>query len=1414
MPTPRNAHIDLQDSPFFKLAQQTRNTPANKGKRRLLDEDLPSSDEEDFNEPQPTTSSSHCPSYSLNAPPARPTRSKLNSRLPVAVESLIDLHNAVENAFRIHLSTSSALPPPLIMPFSESHRAGHSSLKTYKQGLHILRFDTLIDLDTLSKLVASASSKNLNPATLSKLKYLWNDDIGFIIATTRVKEYSIGMEVAIEEKKTAKGAIGVMRDFARAKDEWFRQTDRRREIVTERAKAWVNEQFETWMNSQLEDVTKTPKSHSNQLSSSITRSGLLTPPSTASKGKAKKEDSTPQSPSERKVYPGDFLRSVTNTPSKQLPQLPMKTRPKTPSDALKRMASYNNAEKLMQTAPVKRARVKSPSPPPRSLKKAKTMMAEEDESNVNDVFRTPSKEAPATPTKAPSTMTMAERKKNLEASVRAKMELKRKAKEEQLGGGSEFNKQSHAVKSEVFQRRSRLSRLPAVAEAVYLLFAPNVSNVPSSPSASLPTPTSRKRRARPLQEVATVIVKSSKVAMSAAEACDSLKMLCNLCPDFVFLKLVDRVEYLEMPTSLSGLSGSAGHAIVPPSPSAHPLLAATTPNNASSGTTHPPKSPKSPKSPLTGTEVDSPSKRKSAMTLHAGADASIITPKMNQKPAINTPPENSDDWANDVQNALGVAGDTGGENGAEGVESTTNTTANLSNPITNADKEQNEHKQSSTPDLSTKMPGGYASAGTAGAGASAASLKDAPGQAKDAAARAYDTASQKVDAYADHIAKSANDQEASNLHEVAEKLKQDDHDPSIPVKDLANDTQPGVLGEYSEKAAAAVAGLTGASVGAGTGVAAGLAANESTKASRAQDEHTKFSTLSNPMEFPSGTFPTLEKLQTEPSTIPHIEGVTAARVENTFNEKKTEEKKQQESNKATEALAGVTAGVGGAGAASAVVANKYAQRKSADGAKSTKSEQANTIATDKTAHNVSPPSSSANLVKNTEENARESAQENEKANAQENSHDSSQVSSQKSSKVTPKRSFSQRIKGDVKILFGKLSKNDSKLELGMRLSLCRWARPLSANARHDKLLKLANKYLDERLSLVEKSSDLDNKTLAVRSRRLKELDTLPDLYSSYQQSMDTLHTTEKMASDEPDDILREMAAAEMEECSAVLQSNYNSLTEAILASNAHSQLSPKGILLELKAGVGGSESALFVQDMLKMYTAFSDSQRWSSSLLSTTYVNNEVSGAIKEAILEIKGTDTWPLLRFEKGVHRVQRVPLTETQGRVHTSTIGVLVMPVVDKMAEKALYDEKDVRLEVMRARGAGGQHVNKTESAVRLTHIPTGIQVSMQDTRSQQQNRQRAYQVLSSRLLSKRMQDEIDERKKGRISQIGNMDRSDKIRTYNYPQSRITDHRVNLSLSDLQSFFESGVGLSWFVDHLKAAEQDALLDSLLADA
>lgn len=369
--------------------------------------------------------------------------------------------------------------------------------------------------------------------------------------------------------------------------------------------------------------------------------------------------------------------------------------------------------------------------------------------------------------------------------------------------------------------------------------------------------------------------------------------------------------------------------------------------------------------------------------------------------------------------------------------------------------------------------------------------------------------------------------------------------------------------------------------------------------------------------------------------------------------------------------------------------------------------------------------------------------------------------------------------------------------------------------REAKILRLADKFVNERTSLIENSAELDSKTLAIRSRRLKELDTLPDLYNAYKNSVETLDSTKTMATTEQDPTLREMAAMEIESCQRSQEDALNELVDGLLISNTPAQITPKGLILELKAGVGGSESGLFVQDMLKMYKAYSETRGWKSEVIATIMANESSggAGAIKEALVEIKGANVWSTLKYEKGVHRVQRVPLTETQGRVHTSTIGILVMPLAESNQRK-VYDEKDVRVEVMRARGAGGQHVNKTESAVRLTHIPTGIQVSMQDTRSQQQNRTKAYEVLASRLLERQIREEVEERKTSRKSQIGNMDRSDKIRTYNFPQDRITDHRVGVGLNDIQSFFENGEGLDWIIDSLKEREKELLLDSLLQDA
>ncbi|EKM55333.1 uncharacterized protein PHACADRAFT_255882 [Phanerochaete carnosa HHB-10118-sp] len=248
-------------------------------------------------------------------------------------------------------------------------------------------------------------------------------------------------------------------------------------------------------------------------------------------------------------------------------------------------------------------------------------------------------------------------------------------------------------------------------------------------------------------------------------------------------------------------------------------------------------------------------------------------------------------------------------------------------------------------------------------------------------------------------------------------------------------------------------------------------------------------------------------------------------------------------------------------------------------------------------------------------------------------------------------------------------------------------------------------------------------------------------------------------------------------------------------------------MLELKAGVGGSESSLFLTEIMRMYTRLAQMMGWQAVVVTNSTTDH---GGTKDAVVEIKGEKVYDMLRWESGVHRVQRVPATEVNGRVHTSTVAVLVLPLVeDKGSEvdEDLFKMDEVRIEVMRARGAGGQHVNKTESAVRLTHIPTGITVSMQDERSQHQNRRRAFLVLRARLMDRKLTEEVTNRRDVRRSLVSSVDRSEKIRTYNFPQDRVTDHRIGLSLRNVASVMDGG-GLQDFLDGLAKKHQDDLLE------
>ncbi|KAJ3790940.1 hypothetical protein GGU10DRAFT_281391 [Lentinula aff. detonsa] len=327
-----------------------------------------------------------------------------------------------------------------------------------------------------------------------------------------------------------------------------------------------------------------------------------------------------------------------------------------------------------------------------------------------------------------------------------------------------------------------------------------------------------------------------------------------------------------------------------------------------------------------------------------------------------------------------------------------------------------------------------------------------------------------------------------------------------------------------------------------------------------------------------------------------------------------------------------------------------------------------------------------------------------------------------------------------------------------------------------------------------------------RLRQLKESELLQEAWDQWTSTLKALENIKPLLSD-PDPAMMSLAAEEAVELdqklSTILKHTFPSL---LVPPSTTANLSA---LVELKSGVGGTESSLFLETLLRMYMRFSQSHSWKASIVAN---NDNEGGGIKDAIVEIKGLGAYDTLRWESGVHRVQRVPATESGGRVHTSTVAIIVLPLIEEQdaQKEALYSMDDIRLEVMRARGAGGQHVNKTESAVRITHIPTGITVSMQDERSQHQNKRRAFQVLSARLMDRKITREIAERRATKNSLIKSADRSEKIRTYNYAQERVTDHRIGLSIMNLSSVIE-GNALQDFTDALKQDFEETTMEDML---
>jgi len=291
---------------------------------------------------------------------------------------------------------------------------------------------------------------------------------------------------------------------------------------------------------------------------------------------------------------------------------------------------------------------------------------------------------------------------------------------------------------------------------------------------------------------------------------------------------------------------------------------------------------------------------------------------------------------------------------------------------------------------------------------------------------------------------------------------------------------------------------------------------------------------------------------------------------------------------------------------------------------------------------------------------------------------------------------------------------------------------------------------------------------------------LSDIVSSYREYKDVLQALEKnreMLRDEDSDI-RELAKAEQEE----LESRSERLEQELkLKLIPEDPMDQKAVILEVRAGTGGDEAALFAADLLKMYMRYAENKGWATQLLSK---QESTGGGFKEVVGQISGRRVYSRLKYESGVHRVQRVPVTESQGRIHTSTVTVAVLPEAEEVDVQ--IDQNDLRIDVFRASGPGGQSVNTTDSAVRITHIPTGVVVACQDEKSQHKNRAQAMQVLRSKLLKMKQDEAKQEQDESRRSQVGTGERSERIRTYNFPQSRITDHRINLTTYNLDAVLE----------------------------
>ena len=334
------------------------------------------------------------------------------------------------------------------------------------------------------------------------------------------------------------------------------------------------------------------------------------------------------------------------------------------------------------------------------------------------------------------------------------------------------------------------------------------------------------------------------------------------------------------------------------------------------------------------------------------------------------------------------------------------------------------------------------------------------------------------------------------------------------------------------------------------------------------------------------------------------------------------------------------------------------------------------------------------------------------------------------------------------------------------------------------------------------SGQIDKKLFADKSKEYADINEIIDIAKKYSTFEEDKKELEKILEDQTsDDELKKMAEIELEDLSSQNEINEKKLKLFLLPKD---EADKKNAIIEIRAGTGGLEASLFASDLFKMYEKISHKKKWSLELIS---ISRSDAGGLKEVIASIKGSNIYSTLKYESGVHRVQRVPDTETQGRVHTSAATVAVLPEAEEVDLK--INDTDLRIDVFRAGGPGGQSVNTTDSAVRITHIPTGLSVSQQDEKSQHKNKAKGMKILRARLYELERSRIDQERSQDRKTKIGTGDRSERIRTYNFPQGRVTDHRINFTLHKLDEFLE-GEAFDEMIESLTLQAQEESLVNL----